>query len=114
MFSCLFQPVNDLAVVVLLNGSRVYLPNLPSRFPACLFVLNCLFILFQYLTSLFFHTKFATEFVTRGGVQRLLEVPRPSVAATGLSRCLRYLVDDEDAMERVITCQIHLLIGLMK
>ena len=47
------------------------------------------------------------EFVTRGGVQQLLKVPRPSVAATGLSRCLRYLVEDENAMERVITCQIH-------
>ncbi|XP_067023771.1 DDB1- and CUL4-associated factor 1-like [Acropora muricata] len=68
----------------------------------------------KYLTSLFFHTKFAMEFVTRGGVQRLLEVPRPSVAATGLSRCLRYLVDDEDAMERVSLLSNQVLRDLVK
>ncbi|XP_015778205.1 PREDICTED: protein VPRBP-like isoform X2 [Acropora digitifera] len=68
----------------------------------------------KYLTSLFFHTKFATEFVTRGGVQRLLEVPRPSVAATGLSRCLRYLVDDEDAMEKVSLLSNPVLRDLVK
>nr|XP_058962721.1 DDB1- and CUL4-associated factor 1-like [Pocillopora verrucosa] len=36
----------------------------------------------EYLASLLCHKKFATEFVTHNGVQRLLEVPRPSVAAT--------------------------------
>lgn len=58
-------------------------------------------VLFQYLASLLCHKKFATEFVTHNGVQRLLEVPRPSVAATGCSMCLYYLAYNEDAMERV-------------
>ena len=58
-------------------------------------------VLFQYLASLLCHKKFATEFVTHNGVQRLLEVPRPSVAATGCSMCLYYLSYNEDAMERV-------------
>ena len=58
-------------------------------------------LLFQYLASLLCHKKFATEFVTHNGVQRLLEVPRPSVAATGCSMCLYYLAYNEDAMERV-------------
>ena len=39
--------------------------------------------------------------MTHNGVQRLLEVPRPSVAATGCSMCLYYLAYNEDAMERV-------------
>ena len=59
------------------------------------------FVPFQYLASLLCHKKFATEFVTHNGVQRLLEVPRPSVAATGCSMCLYYLAYNEDAMERV-------------
>ena len=55
----------------------------------------------QYLASMLCHKKFASEFVTHGGVQRLLEVPRPSVAGTGVSMCLYYLAYNEDAMERV-------------
>lgn len=55
----------------------------------------------KYLASLLCHKKFATEFVTHSGVQRLLEVPKPSVAATGCSMCLYYLAYNEDAMERV-------------
>ena len=39
--------------------------------------------------------------MTHNGVQRLLEGPRPSVAATGCSMCLYYLAYNEDAMERV-------------
>ncbi|KAL1117022.1 hypothetical protein AAG570_004350 [Ranatra chinensis] len=35
------------------------------------------------------------------GLQKLLEVPRPSIAATGVSICLYYLAYCEDAMERV-------------
>lgn len=64
-------------------------------------ILLLFFVLFQYLASLLCHKKFATEFVTHNGVQRLLEVPRPSVAATGCSMCLYYLAYNEDAMERV-------------
>lgn len=73
--------------------------SLPSAILFCFF-----FVLFQYLASLLCHKKFATEFVTHNGVQRLLEVPRPSVAATGCSMCLYYLAYNEDAMERVNIC----------
>uniref|UniRef100_A0A8C9TBQ6 DDB1- and CUL4-associated factor 1 n=1 Tax=Scleropages formosus TaxID=113540 RepID=A0A8C9TBQ6_SCLFO len=55
----------------------------------------------KYLASLLLHKKFAAEFVAHGGVQKLLEVPRPSMAATGVSLCLYYLAYNQDAMERV-------------
>ena len=58
----------------------------------------------QYLASLLCHKKLTAEFIHRGGVQRLLEVHRPSVAATGVSMCLYYLAYFEDSMERV--CQL--------
>lgn len=35
------------------------------------------------------------------GVQKALQVPRPSVAACGVSLCIYYLSYFEDAMERV-------------
>ncbi|KAK8774355.1 hypothetical protein V5799_011114 [Amblyomma americanum] len=54
----------------------------------------------KYLASLLCHKKFALEFIAVGGLQRLLEVHRPSVAATGVSICLYYLAYSEDAMER--------------
>lgn len=54
----------------------------------------------QYLASLLLHKKFAAEFVAHGGVQKLLEIPRPSMAATGVSLCLYYLAYNQDAMER--------------
>ena len=88
---------------------------LPFSLSACL---KPPFFFSQFLSSLLFHTKFATEFVTHGGVKRLLEVPWPSVAATGCSRCLHHLAKDEDAMEKVITSNsllLHLLvIGLTR
>lgn len=55
----------------------------------------------QYLASLLLHKKFAAEFIAHGGVQKLLEIPRPSMAATGVSLCLYYLAYNQDAMERV-------------
>lgn len=55
----------------------------------------------KYLASLLCHKKFSIEFLNVGGLQRLLDVPRPSVAATGVSICLYYLAYCEDAMERV-------------
>ena len=60
----------------------------------------CDFVL-QYLAALLCHKKFAIEFIQEGGVERLLDVYRPSVAATGVSICLYYLAYFEDAMERV-------------
>ena len=55
----------------------------------------------QYLAALLCHKKFAIKFISRGGVEALLDVYRPSVAATGVSMCLYYLSYFEDAMERV-------------
>ncbi|XP_043934787.1 DDB1- and CUL4-associated factor 1 [Protopterus annectens] len=55
----------------------------------------------KYLASLLLHKKFAAEFVAHSGVQKLLEIPRPSMAATGVSLCLYYLAYNQDAMERV-------------
>ncbi|XP_056129384.1 DDB1- and CUL4-associated factor 1-like [Lampris incognitus] len=54
-----------------------------------------------YLASLLLHKKFAADFIAQGGVQMLLEIPRPSMAATGVSLCLYYLAYNQDAMERV-------------
>ena len=59
----------------------------------------------KYLASLLCHKKFSIEFLNMGGLQKLLDVPRPSVAATGVSICLYYLAYCEDAMERV--CLFH-------
>ncbi|XP_052603388.1 DDB1- and CUL4-associated factor 1-like isoform X1 [Peromyscus californicus insignis] len=55
----------------------------------------------KHLASLLKHNKFAIDFVAHGGVQKLLEIPRPSMAATGVSKCLYYLSSNQDAMERV-------------
>ncbi|KAK6318699.1 hypothetical protein J4Q44_G00099100 [Coregonus suidteri] len=54
-----------------------------------------------YLASLLLHKKFAADFIAHGGVQTLLDIPRPSMAATGVSLCLYYLAYNQDAMERV-------------
>ncbi|XP_055016136.1 DDB1- and CUL4-associated factor 1-like isoform X2 [Boleophthalmus pectinirostris] len=54
-----------------------------------------------FLASLLLHKKFAGEFILHGGVQKLLEIPRPSMAATGVSLCLYYLAYNQDSMERV-------------
>lgn len=64
-------------------------------------LISLLSLLSQYLASLLLHKKFAAEFVAHGGVQKLLEIPRPSMAATGVSLCLYYLAYNQDAMERV-------------
>ena len=55
----------------------------------------------QFLAGLLCHKKFVIEFIHTGGVQKLLQVYRPSVAATGVSMCLYYLSYFEDVFERV-------------
>lgn len=54
-----------------------------------------------FLSSLLVHKKFATEFIGHGGLQKLLDIPRPSLASTGVSLCLSSLAYNQDAMERV-------------
>ncbi|XP_065091771.1 protein mahjong isoform X3 [Ochlerotatus camptorhynchus] len=55
----------------------------------------------KYLASLLCHKKFSLEFIANGGLERLLKVPRPSLAATGVSIAFYYLAYCEDAMERI-------------
>ncbi|XP_054275283.1 protein mahjong-like isoform X2 [Macrosteles quadrilineatus] len=67
----------------------------------------------KYLAALLCHKKFSIEFINMQGLQRLLEVPRPSIAATGVSICLYYLAYCEDAMERVCLLPHHILADLV-
>ncbi|KFB51317.1 hypothetical protein ZHAS_00019370 [Anopheles sinensis] len=55
----------------------------------------------KYLASLLCHKKFSIEFISNGGLERLLKIPRPSLAATGVSVAFYYLAYCEDAMERI-------------
>ena len=68
----------------------------------------------KYLGSLLCHKKFAIEFINIGGVQELLKIPRPSMAATGVSMCLYYLAYFEDAMERVCLLPFPVLTDMVK
>lgn len=72
-----------------------YIENLNSK-DTCL-----AFESLKYLAALLCHKKFCLEFINHGGLERLLRVPRPSVAATGVSISLYYLAYCEDAMERI-------------
>nr|XP_018908468.1 PREDICTED: protein mahjong-like isoform X1 [Bemisia tabaci] len=55
----------------------------------------------KYLAALLCHKKFSIEFLSMNGLQHLLEVPQPGIAATGVSICFYYLAYCEDAIERV-------------
>ncbi|ESN96091.1 hypothetical protein HELRODRAFT_67592 [Helobdella robusta] len=55
----------------------------------------------KYLAALLCHKRFAIDFLQAGGIQKLLEVRRPSVAATGVSMCLYYLAYFDDPLERM-------------
>lgn len=67
----------------------------------------------KYLGALLCHKKFAMEFLSAGGLQRLLQVPRPSLSATGVSLCLYYIAYCEDAMEKVCLMSKTTLQNLM-
>lgn len=68
----------------------------------------------KYLAALLCHKKFSIEFINVNGLQRLLAVPRPSIAATGVSICLYYLAYCEDAMERVCLLPQRILSDLVR
>ena len=56
----------------------------------------------KLLAAMFCHKKAVMEFVTtHKGVQILLDVPRPSIAATAVCQVLYYIVCDSDSMEKV-------------
>ncbi|XP_005091731.1 DDB1- and CUL4-associated factor 1 [Aplysia californica] len=55
----------------------------------------------RFLSVILCHKKFAAEFISKGGIQKLLEIHRPSIAATGVSLCFYYITYFEDATERL-------------
>lgn len=68
----------------------------------------------KYLAALLCHKKVSIEFINMGGLKSLLEVPRPSVAATGVSICLYYISYCEDAMERVCLLPQYIVSDLVR
>ncbi|RZC39992.1 protein mahjong [Asbolus verrucosus] len=68
----------------------------------------------KYLAALLCHKKFSIEFIQMEGLEALLEVPRPSIAATGVSICLYYLGYCEEAMERVCLLPKYIISSLVK
>ncbi|XP_017768029.1 PREDICTED: protein mahjong [Nicrophorus vespilloides] len=68
----------------------------------------------KYLAALLCHKKFSIEFIQFKGLDYLLEVPRPSIAATGVSICLYYLGYCEEAMERVCLLPKYMLSNLVQ
>ncbi|XP_025420180.1 protein mahjong isoform X4 [Sipha flava] len=68
----------------------------------------------KYLSALLCHKKFATEFIASQGLQKLLLIPKPSIASTGVSICFYYLSYCEEAMERICLLPEHVLVDLVK
>lgn len=68
----------------------------------------------KFLASLLCHKKFSIEFIQCKGLETLLEVPRPSIAATGVSICLYYLGYCEEAMERVCLLPKYIVSSLVR
>ncbi|KAL7738429.1 hypothetical protein ACLKA6_006742 [Drosophila palustris] len=68
----------------------------------------------KYLASLLCHKKFALEFISTGGLELLLNVPRPSLATTGVSIAIYYLAYCEDAMERICSMPRPLISNLVR
>ena len=58
----------------------------------------------RFLCGLLCHKKICLEWVENSGIQMLIDVPRPSIAATAVSQCLYYLACDDSSMEKV--CQL--------
>ncbi|KAB0791614.1 hypothetical protein PPYR_03414 [Photinus pyralis] len=68
----------------------------------------------KYLAALLCHKKFSIEFIQGKYLEFLLDVPRPSIAATGVSICLYYLGYCEEAMERVCLLPKYVVCNLVK
>ncbi|XP_069954459.1 DDB1- and CUL4-associated factor 1 isoform X2 [Cherax quadricarinatus] len=68
----------------------------------------------RFLGSLLFHKKFCLEFVNMGGMQKLLQVPRPSLPADGVALCLWYLAYCEEAVERICLLPDNVLCELIR
>ncbi|XP_065215830.1 protein mahjong isoform X2 [Planococcus citri] len=68
----------------------------------------------RYLAAILCHKKFAIEFVNMQGLQKLLEVPRIGISATGVSICFFYLAHCEDSMEKICLLPSHVISKLIK
>ncbi|CAH8611913.1 unnamed protein product [Dicrocoelium dendriticum] len=68
----------------------------------------------RLLGNLMCHRCVYLEFVEKNGLQAVLQVPRPSVAATAVSIVLYYTAYFEDAMERVCQLPSAVLLDMMK
>ncbi|TNN08815.1 DDB1- and CUL4-associated factor 1 [Schistosoma japonicum] len=68
----------------------------------------------RLLANLLCHRCVYLEFVEQNGLEAVLKVPRPSVAATAVSVVLYYTAYFEDAMERVCQLSSNLLDDLIK
>ncbi|KAF5284193.1 hypothetical protein FQR65_LT00193 [Abscondita terminalis] len=68
----------------------------------------------KYLAALLCHKKFSIEFIQGKYLECLLEVPRPSIAAAGVSICLYYLGYCEEAMECVCLLPDYVISNLVK
>ena len=68
----------------------------------------------RYLASILCHKKFTLEFIKADGLQRLLDIPRPSAAATGASMCLFYLAYSQDAMENICLFPTNIIKELVR
>ena len=70
----------------------------------------------RFCSALFCHKKFLLEWVgpSCGGVQLFLDVPRPSICATGVAQCLYYMAHDDDTMEKVCLLPRPVLCNLIK
>ncbi|XP_050302636.1 protein mahjong isoform X2 [Anthonomus grandis grandis] len=68
----------------------------------------------RYLAALLCHKKFAIDFLNRGGLEALLEVPRPSIASTGVAMCFYYLGYLEEAMEKICVMPQFIITNFVK
>ncbi|KAK7070849.1 hypothetical protein SK128_017179 [Halocaridina rubra] len=68
----------------------------------------------RFLGSLLFHKKFCMEFVNMGGMQKLLQVPRPSLPADGVALCMWYLAYCEEAIEKICVLPDKVLSELIR
>ena len=68
----------------------------------------------RFMCALFCHKKICMEWVQNGGIQMLIDIPRPSIAATAVSQCLYYLSYDDPCMEKVCQLPQHVLQKMIK
>lgn len=68
----------------------------------------------KYLSSLLCHKRCCMEFVSQDGLEKLLKVPRRSIAATGVAHVLFQLSDCEDATESIFSMSPKLVSDVVK